>query len=136
MVVALSCYPVLSYAGGPVWAVAAGSAAVGVWLSWHHNIASPGGLAASLSWQIMIFLFCVFVIVLGLRNVGLVDRITELYSSAISPAAKVAVIGISSVIGSAEPYALDGRIGTMTKRWIEVEKSAAATHTHHDARVS
>jgi hypothetical protein len=49
----------------------------------------------------MIFLFCVFVIVLGLRNVGLVDRITELYSSAISPAAKVAVIGISSAIGSA-----------------------------------
>src|SRR5713226_3546555 len=101
MVVALSCYPVLSYAGGPVWAVAAASATVGVWLSWHHNIASPRRLAASLPWQIMIFLFCVFVIVLGLRNVGLVDRITELYSSAISPAAKVAVIGISSAIGSA-----------------------------------
>jgi arsenical pump membrane protein len=49
----------------------------------------------------MLFLFCVFVIVLGLRNVGLVDRITELYSSAISPAAKVAVIGISPAIGSA-----------------------------------
>jgi arsenical pump membrane protein len=101
MVVALGCYPVLSYAGGPVWAVAAASATVGVWLSWHHNIASPRRLAASLSWQIMIFLFCVFVIVLGLRNVGLVDRITELYSSAIGPAAKVAVIGISSAIGSA-----------------------------------
>jgi arsenical pump membrane protein len=101
MVVALGCYPVLSYAGGPVWAVAAASATVGVLLSWHHNIASPRRLAASLSWQIMIFLFCVFVIVLGLRNVGLVDRITELYSSAIGPAAKVAVIGISSAIGSA-----------------------------------
>lgn len=101
MVVALGCYPVISYAGGAVWAVAAVSAAVGVWLSWRHNIASPRRLAAGLSWQILIFLFCVFVIVLGLRNVGLVDRITALYSSAIGPAAKVAVIGISSAIGSA-----------------------------------
>jgi Na+/H+ antiporter NhaD/arsenite permease-like protein len=91
MVVALGCYPVLSDAGGPVWAVAAAGATV--------------QLAASLSWQIMIFLFCVFVIVRGLRNVGLVDRITELYSSAIGPAAKVAVIGISSAIGSAVPVA-------------------------------
>jgi arsenical pump membrane protein len=101
MVVALGCYPVLSHAGGPVWAVAAAGATLGVWLCWYHNIISPRRLAAGLSWQILIFLFCVFVIVLGLRNVGLVDRIAELYSSVIGPAAKVAVIGVVSAIGSA-----------------------------------
>jgi arsenical pump membrane protein len=101
LVVALGCYPVLSYAGGPVWAVAAASAAVGVGLCWYHSVASPTRLATTLSWEILIFLFCVFVIVLGLRNVGLVAWITELYSAAVGPSAKVAVIGISSAIGSA-----------------------------------
>jgi arsenical pump membrane protein len=101
LVVALGCYPVLSYAGGPVWAVAAASAAVGVWLCWCHSVASPTRLATTLSWEILIFLFCVFVIVLGLRNVGLVAWVTELYSAAAGPSAKVAVIGISSAIGSA-----------------------------------
>jgi arsenical pump membrane protein len=100
-VVALGCYPVLSYAGGPVWAVAAASAAVGVGLCWYHSVASPTRLATTLSWEILIFLFCVFVIVLGLRNVGLVAWITELYSAAVGPSGKVAVIGISSAIGSA-----------------------------------
>jgi len=36
-----------------------------------------------------------------LRNVGLVDRITELYSAATNSAAQVVVIGISSALGSA-----------------------------------
>jgi arsenical pump membrane protein len=101
LVVALACYPVLSYAGGPVWAVAAVSAAVGVWLCWYHSVASPTRLAATVSWEILIFLFCVFVLVLGLRNVGLVARLTELYSAAIGTSVQVAVIGISSAIGSA-----------------------------------
>jgi arsenical pump membrane protein len=101
VLVSLGCYPVLSYGGGPVWAVAAAGATLGVGLCWYHDIASPRRLAASLSWEILIFLFCVFVIVLGLRNVGLVERVAELYSSAISPAAKIMVIGISSAVGSA-----------------------------------
>src|SRR5262249_42637402 len=101
LAVALGCYPVLSYAGGPVWAVAAASAAVGVWLCWYRGVASPTRLAATLSWEILIFLFGVFVIVLGLRNVGLVAWVTDLYSAAVGPSAKVAVIGISSAIGSA-----------------------------------
>jgi arsenical pump membrane protein len=101
MLVALGCYPALPYGGGPIWAIAAASAALGVALCRYHDIASPPRLAASLSWDILIFLFCVFVIVLGLRNVGLVGRITEFYSSAISPSAKIMVIGISSAIGSA-----------------------------------
>jgi arsenical pump membrane protein len=101
VLIALGCYPALSYGCGPVWAVAAASATLGIGLCWYHNIASPRGLAASLSWEIIIFLFCVFVIVLGLRNVGLVDRVTELYSSATSPASKIMVIGTSSAIGSA-----------------------------------
>ena len=32
MGVALGCFPALSYAGGPVWIIAAAAAAVGTWL--------------------------------------------------------------------------------------------------------
>ena len=101
MVVALGCYPALSYAGGPVWAVAAASATLGIWLCWQHRLTGPGRLAAAVSWEILIFLFCIFIIVLGLRNVGLADRIADLYSCASSSAVQVVLIGISSALGSA-----------------------------------
>jgi Na+/H+ antiporter NhaD/arsenite permease-like protein len=46
-------------------------------------------------------LFGIFVIVIGLRNVGLVIRITELYSAAIGSTARIWVICVSSALGSA-----------------------------------
>lgn len=46
LVTALGCYPLLSYVGGPVWAVATASAALGAWLCWRHR-ASPAGLVAA-----------------------------------------------------------------------------------------
>ena len=101
LAVTLGCYPALSYAGGPVWAVAAASAGLGIWLCWRHRIASPGRIAATVSWEIQIFLFCVFVIVLGLRNVGLVGRIADFYSCATDLATQIVVIGVSSAVGSA-----------------------------------
>ena len=101
MAVALGAYPLLTYAGGPVWTVAASAAATGVALSWYHRFASPNELRIAISWDILVFLFCVFVIVIGLRNVGLVDRITNIYASAAEPTAKILLIGISSAVGSA-----------------------------------
>lgn len=100
MVAALGCYPALSYVGGPVWVVAVGSATFGVWLCRHYGIASAGQLAAPVPWEILIFLYCIFIIALGLRNVGLIDGITEFYSVNDSEA-QVFVIGIASAVGSA-----------------------------------
>jgi arsenical pump membrane protein len=101
MAVALGSYPALSYAGGPIWAVAAASAVLAVILAWHHGLASPGRIVAMVSWDILVFLLCVFVIVLGLRNVGLVDRIVGLYQAANSPSTQIIVLGTSSAVGSA-----------------------------------
>lgn len=101
MAVALGAYPLLSYAGGPVWSVAASAAAAGIALSWYHRLASPNELRTAIPWDILVFLFCVFVIVIGLRNVGLVDRITNVYASATDATAKILLIGISSAVGSA-----------------------------------
>ena len=84
-----------------MWAVAAVTATLGLWLCWRNGIDSPARLAATISWEILAFLFCIFIIVIGLRNVGLVGRITELYSAAPNTAAQVVVIGISSALGSA-----------------------------------
>jgi arsenical pump membrane protein len=100
LVVTLGCYPALSYAGGPVWAVAVASAGLGVWLCGRYRIASLGRIVATVPWEILIFLFCVFVIVLGLRNVGLVGRITDLYSCT-TEGTRIALVGISSALGSA-----------------------------------
>jgi arsenical pump membrane protein len=101
MAVALGAYPLLSYAGGPVWGVAASAAAIGVALAWHHRLASPNELRLAVPWDILVFLFCVFVIVIGLRNVGFVGRIADVYATATEPAAKIMLIGISSAVGSA-----------------------------------
>lgn len=101
MVATLASYPALTYAGGPLWAVAVGSAIAGLWLCWQHRVASPKHVAAGLSWEILIFLFGIFIIVLGLQHVGLVGLITELYTSVVGSVAQVVVIGISSALGSA-----------------------------------
>lgn len=101
MLVALGSYPVLSYAGSPVWVVAAATAALGIALCHHHRAASPRALVAAVSWETLVFLFCVFVIAIGLRNVGLVDRVADLYAAPAGAAAKAILIGVSSAVGSA-----------------------------------
>lgn len=126
MILSLACYPALSFAGGPVWAVAAAIAVFGAGLCWIYGIASPGQLAATLSWQIMVFLYCIFVIVLGLRNVGLVDHLTALYSLPSNFAAQIALISVSSAIGSAilnnHPMALLNALA--------IQELANGTHRH------
>ena len=101
MLVALGSYPALSYAGGPVWIVAASTAVLGTALCWYHRAASPRELAGALSWATLIFLFGVFIIALGLRNVGLVGLIADLYASVTNSAAQTFLIGVSSAMGSA-----------------------------------
>jgi arsenical pump membrane protein len=101
MLVVIGSYPVLSYAGWPVWTVALAGAAIGWLLVRRHGIASSAMLAASLPWGTLLFLFCAFVIVTGLRNVGLTDVIAQLYSHAPGSAAQIVTIGTASALGSA-----------------------------------
>jgi arsenical pump membrane protein len=101
MILSLACYPALSFEGGPVWVVAAGIAAFGAGLCWAHGIVSPLRLAATVSWPILVFLYCVFVIVLGLRNIGLVNHLNALYALQSNVAGRIALISVVSAIGSA-----------------------------------
>ena len=89
-------YPVVSYLGGPVWVVAACGAvlllAVGARLG-----ERPSDVARSeIHLDVVVFLVAVLVLSIGLRNVGLVDRLAHAYAGA-SPFR----IGAVSALGSA-----------------------------------
>jgi len=89
-------YPVVSYAGGPVWAVAAAGAvfllAVGARLG-----ERPADVARTeVHVGVLVFLVAVLVLSIGLRNAGLVDRLAHAYAGA-SPMR----IGVLSALGSA-----------------------------------
>ena len=101
LILSLACYPALSYIGGPVWAVAAGIAAMGVALCLKYRVATFGELRAMMSWPIMVFLYCIFTIVLGLRNIGVVDWLASLYAVVGEGVGQLVLIASTSAIGSA-----------------------------------
>jgi arsenical pump membrane protein len=82
--------------GAAIWPVAAAGAALAVLVAWHGERVAPVQLLRSVSWDVLIFLPAVFVLSLGLRNVGLVDLLSAWYVGA-GPG----VIGVTSAIGSA-----------------------------------
>lgn len=106
---ALACvvlaYPVVSYAGGPVWAVAACGAGlllgIGAWLG-----ERPGDVARSeIHVDVVVFLVAVLVLSIGLRNVGLVDRLAHIYTGA-SPFRIGAVSALGSAVLNNHPMGL------------------------------
>jgi len=98
----LCSYPVISYLDGPVWVVATVGALLMVLLCWRHDVATPSDAARGVAWDILAFLFCVFVIGTGLQNVGIIDRLAALYASAGSAqSSQIATVGIASAVGSA-----------------------------------
>jgi arsenical pump membrane protein len=89
-------YPIVSYAGGPVWTVAAGGAvfllAVGSVLGQR-----PAEVARrEVHVDVLVFLVAVLVLSIGLRNAGLVDRLTNVYAGG-----SAFRIGVVSALGSA-----------------------------------
>ena len=89
-------YPVVSWLGGPVWLVAACGAvfllAVGRRLG--HK---PLDIARhEIHFDVLVFLVAVLVLSIGLRNVGLVDRLAAVYDGA-----GTMKIGVVSALGSA-----------------------------------
>jgi arsenical pump membrane protein len=77
----LGAYPVVSYFGGSVWIVAGGGALAAILLCASHHAGSPREiLLRGVSWEILVFLFGVFMLAIGLRNAGLTGQLTKLYS--------------------------------------------------------
>jgi arsenical pump membrane protein len=98
----LGAYPVVASLGGAVWPVAAASAVAAVAIAVFLRGMRLRDVAGTASWEILLFLYCVLVIVFGLQNVGLVDRIAQLYQGAHDTIAhQIAVVGATSAVGSA-----------------------------------
>jgi arsenical pump membrane protein len=77
-------YPVVAmFDGGAIWVVAAAGAAVALALTSHERRVRPTAvLRRGVSWDVLIFLPAVFVLSIGLRNVGLVDALAFWYRDA------------------------------------------------------
>jgi arsenical pump membrane protein len=53
------------------------------------------------AWDILGFLFCIFLVALGLRNAGVVAAIGQLYGAASGTGAQIGLVGLVSALGSA-----------------------------------
>lgn len=97
LVAVVGAYPIVSLLGGPIWIVSACGAVLALALASRRQDVSPASiLAKDVSWGIVFFLTSVFVIGIGLRNVGLVHHIARVYAGG-----NVATIGGVSALGSA-----------------------------------
>ncbi|WP_394823509.1 ArsB/NhaD family transporter [Pendulispora albinea] len=95
-------YPVMAALGGPIWVVSVAGAASSLALAWHYRIAPARKVLGHVSPDILVFLWGVFLVVGGLRHVGVVDRLAALYQSASAHAgSEIGVIGTVAALGSA-----------------------------------
>lgn len=93
----LPAYSIVGYFGGPVWIVAVGGAAVALAIGFAESREHPLRIVRTgVSWNTLAFLLAVLVLSIGLRNVGLVDHLAELYAGA-----HTATVGATSALGSA-----------------------------------
>ena len=90
-------YPVVSFLGGPIWAVAAIGAGLALVVSMRERSSGVSDiLRKGVSWETLAFLLGVFILAIGLRNAGIIDWLADLYRDA-----GIVAIGAVSAVGSA-----------------------------------
>lgn len=95
-------YPVIAWFKGPVWAASVAGALLALGLASATTLAPPQRIVRHVSLDILVFLWGVFVVVGGLRQVGVVDRLASLY--ALAPQGSLEhtlLVGVVSALGSA-----------------------------------
>jgi arsenical pump membrane protein len=101
LVVFLS-YPVMAALGAPIWSVALAGAIGCVVISRIYAVADTRTVAGHVSLDILAFLWGVFLVVAGLRQVGVVDALAGVYQSyETGSMAQIGVVGVVSAVGSA-----------------------------------
>jgi arsenical pump membrane protein len=95
-------YPIAAALGLQIWTVAVAGALASLYLAHHHRVASTRTVLGHVSPDILVFLWGVFLVVVGLRKVGVVDHLTALY--AMFPAGsgrEIGTVGVTAALGSA-----------------------------------
>jgi len=102
MLAVFSAYPIVAACDGPTWIVAVSGATAALVLARAYQIAPTRKVVTHVSLDILLFLWGIFLVVQGLRTVGVVDYLGALYQHAPADSgAHVATIGVVSAVGSA-----------------------------------
>lgn len=96
LAIVVLAYPVVSFFGGPVWVVAAVGAVLLMAIASRSGHRAVTIVREEMHLDVLVFLVAVLVLSVGLKNVGVVDRLTHAYAGA-SPMK----VGILSAAGSA-----------------------------------
>ncbi|WP_394845002.1 hypothetical protein LZC95_49120 [Pendulispora brunnea] len=98
----LLAYPILSFFDGPVWIAASCGALIICIVGVRDGRVTIGQAFGSVAWDVLAFLFVIFVTALGLENVGLTHAIAQLYAAAGEHVgAQIGLTGAVSAVGSA-----------------------------------
>ncbi len=96
MLAVFCAYPIVAWCGGPTWIVAVSGAALSLGLSKAYQIAPTRKVVTHVSLDILLFLWGIFLVVQGLRSVGVVDYLGHIYQGQ-----HLATVGVVSAVGSA-----------------------------------
>ncbi len=95
-------YPVMASLGAPIWVVSVAGALGALGLALKYQVASPRKVLGHVSPDILVFLWGVFLVVVGLRHVGVIERLAALYQTAPAGSAhEIALVGGVAALGSA-----------------------------------
>jgi arsenical pump membrane protein len=95
-------YPISAALGGHVWMIALAGAAASLAIACRHRVAGPRKLLGHVSFDTLLFLWGVFLVVAALRHVGVVDRLASIYASSPAGSAReLGVVGVMAALGSA-----------------------------------
>ncbi len=100
LLVVFFSYPAMAAVGAPIWSVAVAGAVGCVIIARLYGVADSRTIAGHVSLDILAFLWGVFLVVAGLREVGAVDALARLYQS-YDGNTHLGVIGVVSALGSA-----------------------------------
>lgn len=117
-------YPIAAALGIEIWTVAAAGALASLAVCRLYQIAPLRKATSHVSLDILVFLWGIFLVVQGLRSVGVVDELRALYTSApAGSGAGIATIGVASALGSA---AIDNHPMSILNM-LAIDRAAGAT---------
>lgn len=102
LVAVFAAYPLMSALGAPIWPVSVGGALACVMLAHRYRVATSRRIASHVSPDILLFLWGVFLVVVGLKHVGVVDHMAHAYATMPSGSPeRIGAVGAIGAIGSA-----------------------------------
>jgi arsenical pump membrane protein len=102
MIAVFLAYPIAASLGAEIWIVAAAGALASLAVCRAYQVAPVRKAASHVSFDILVFLWGIFLVVHGLRAAGVADQLHALYASApAGSGGQLATIGIASALGSA-----------------------------------